>query len=39
MVKEAVNQMSTISRTVETYMAEMDWLAAQLPEYKTVMGM
>ena len=39
MVKEAVNQLSSISRTVETYRAEMNRLASQLPEYKTVMGM
>ena len=39
MVKEAVNQLGSISRTVETYRAEMNRLASQLPEYKTVMGM
>lgn len=39
MVKEAVNQLDSISRTVETYRAEMNRLASQLPEYKTVMGM
>jgi transposase len=39
MVREAVNQLSTISHTVETYRAEMNRLASQLPEYKTVMGM
>ena len=39
MVKEAVNQVDSMSRTVETYRAEMNRLASQLPEYKTVMGM
>jgi len=39
MVKEAVNQLNSVSRTVETYRAEMNRLASQLPEYKTVMGM
>ena len=39
MVKEAVTQLNAISRTVETYRAEMNRLASQLPEYKTVMEM
>ena len=39
MVKEAVDQLNAISRTVETYRAEMNRLASQLPEYETVMGM
>ena len=39
MVKEAVAQLNAISRTVETYRAEMNRLASQLPEYETVMGM
>ena len=39
MVKEAVTQLNTVSRTVETYRAEMNRLASQLPEYETVMGM
>lgn len=39
LVKEAVAQLNTISRTVEAYRAEMNRLASQLPEYKTVMGM
>ena len=39
MVKEAVSQLNVISRTVETYRAEMNRLASQLPEYETVMGM
>ena len=39
LVKEAVAQLNAISRTVETYRAEMDRLASQLPEYDTVMAM
>ena len=39
LVKEAVSQLRTVSRTVETYRAEMNRLAAQLPEYETVMAM
>ena len=39
MVKEAVAQLNAVSRTVETYRAEMDRLASQLPEYETVMAM
>ena len=39
MVKEAVSQLNAVSRTVETYRAEMNRLASQLPEYETVMGM
>ena len=39
LVKEAVSQLNAVSRTVETYRAEMDRLAAQLPEYDTVMSM
>lgn len=39
LVKEAVAQLNAISRTVEAYRAEMNRLASQLPEYKTVMGM
>ena len=39
MVKEAVSQLNVISRTVETYRAEMNRLASQLPEYETVMEM
>ena len=39
MVKEAVTQLKSVSRTVETYRAEMNRLASQLPEYETVMGM
>lgn len=39
LVKEAVSQLRTVSRTVETYRTEMNRLAAQLPEYETVMAM
>jgi len=39
LVKEAVSQLNTVSRTVETYRTEMDHLASQLPEYDTVMAM
>ncbi len=39
LVKEAVSQLNAVSRTVETYRAEMDRLASQLPEYQTVMAM
>ena len=39
LVREAVAQLNTVSRTVETYRAEMDRLASQLPEYETVMAM
>ncbi len=38
MVQEAVTQLNAISRTVETYRAEMNRLASQLPEYDTVMA-
>lgn len=39
LVKEAVSQLRTVSRTIETYRSEMNRLAAQLPEYETVMAM
>lgn len=39
LVKEAASQLNAISRTVETYRAEMNRLASQLPEYDTVMAM
>ena len=39
LVREAVAQLRAVSRTVETYRAEMNRLAAQLPEYETVMAM
>ena len=38
MVQEAVAQLNAVSRTVETYRAEMNRLASQLPEYDTVMA-
>ena len=38
-MKEAVAQLNAISRMVETYRAEMNHLASQLPEYATVMAM
>lgn len=39
LVKEAVSQLNAVTRTVETYRAEMNRLASQLPEYVTVMSM
>ena len=39
LVKEAVSQLNAVSHTVETYRAEMNRLASQLPEYETVMAM
>ena len=39
LVREAVSQLNAVSRTVETYRAEMDRLASQLPEYETVRAM
>lgn len=39
LVQEAANQLTIISKSVETYRAEMDRLASQLPEYPVVMGM
>lgn len=39
LVQEAANQLTSISRSVETYRAEMNCLASQLPEYPVVMGM
>ena len=39
MVKEAVTQLQTISRTVEVYRAEMNRLASQLPEYDAVISL
>ena len=38
-VQEAVNQLTAISRSVETYRSEMNKLASQLPEYPIVMEM
>ena len=39
MVKEAINQLNTISKTVEIFRNQMKQLASQLPEYKIVMEM
>ena len=39
LMKEAISQLNAVSRTVETYRAEIDRLASQLPEYETVMAM
>ena len=39
MVQQAAQQVTAISKSVETYRAEMDKLAAQLPEYPVVMEM
>lgn len=39
MVQQAAEQVTAISASVETYRAEMDKLASQLPEYPVVMKM
>ncbi len=39
LVQEAANQLTVISRSVETYRSEMNKLASQLPEYPVVMEM
>ncbi len=39
LVREAIRQLNTISRTTEVFRAEMNRLASQLPEYETVMAM
>ncbi len=39
LVQEAANQLTAISRSVETYRSEMNKLASQLPEYPVVMGL
>ena len=39
LVQEAANQLTAISRSVETYRSEMNKLASQLPEYPVVMAM
>ena len=39
LVKEAITQLNTISHTAEAFRTEMNRLAAQLPEYETVMKM
>ena len=38
-VQEAARQLTAISRSVETYRAEMNRLASMLPEYEVVMNM
>lgn len=37
MVQEAITQLNTVSRIVEVFRAEINQLAAQLPEYQVVM--
>ncbi len=39
LVQETANQLTSISRSVETYRSEMNRLASTLPEYPIVMGM
>lgn len=39
MVQEAINQLNSISKTVEVFRSEMNHLAEQLPEYPVVMGL
>ena len=39
LVQEAANQLTSTSRSVETYRAEMERLASMLPEYPVVMKM
>lgn len=39
LIREAANQLTSISRSVETYRAEMERLASMLPEYPVVMQM
>ena len=39
LVQEAVNQLTSISHSVETYRTEMEHLASTLPEYPVVMEM
>ena len=39
MVREAVNQLGAISKTVELFRKQMNLLAQQLPEYKAVMAL
>lgn len=38
LIAEAVNQLNSVSRTMEVFRAQMQRLAEQLPEYETVMG-
>ncbi len=39
LVQQAANQLTSISRSVEIYRAEMNRLASMLPEYPVVMGL
>lgn len=39
LIQEAANQLTSISRSVETYRTEMERLASMLPEYPVVMQM
>ncbi len=39
LVQEAANQLTSVSRSVETYRSEMNRLASMLPEYPVVMEM
>ena len=39
LIREAASQLQNVSRTVETFRAEMNRLAAHLPEYPVVMSM
>ena len=39
LVQEAASQLTSISRSVETYRSEMNRLASMLPEYPVVMGL
>ena len=39
LLQEAANQLTAISRSVETYRSEMNKLASQLPEYPVIMEM
>lgn len=39
LVQQAASQLTSISRSVETYRAEMNRLASMLPEYPVVMGL
>lgn len=39
MVQEAITQVNTVSKTLETFRTEMNRLAKELPEYDVVMGL
>ncbi len=39
MVQEAIKQLNTVSKTLETFRTEMNRLAKELPEYDAVMGL